>query len=176
MQEICLLQTKQKQRVPTYSCIHTNMHRCRIIWESAHKERAFCLDIFYVLLGQSYKTVLMVPTSWKHIKEVQCTSYSPKNTQDIERYIQNMKTQWEHNVIMWKSLKTIVTLASREMCHSCLSMSSGDILVSIWRSTDSSLCNILCRIYCWHVQEKFCVSISLHLSDKYLNFIPVCLP
>jgi len=62
-----------------------------------------------------------------------------------------MKTQWEHNVIMWKHLKTITTIASREMCHSCLSMSSGDLLVSIWRSTDTSACNILCRIYWWFV-------------------------
>lgn len=42
----------------------------------------------------------MVPPSQKHIKEVQCTPYSPKNTQNIETYVENMKTQWEHNVIM----------------------------------------------------------------------------
>lgn len=62
--------------------------------------------------------------------------FNKKTTQNIETYTQNMKTQWEHNVIMWKQLKIIKTLASREIRHSCLNMSSGDFLVSIWRSMD----------------------------------------
>lgn len=49
MQEVCLIQTKQKQGVPSNFHIHKNMHKFRLTWESAHQRKGFLP--FYILGG-----------------------------------------------------------------------------------------------------------------------------
>lgn len=74
-----------------------------------------------------------------------------------------MKTQWEHSALMWKHLRTITTLASREMClvgtFWLVFKDPQAHISSTFRAESSVKCS-----------EKVLLGMYLHLSDKYLNF------